>query len=200
MYARVVMLTGLNDIDAAVEYLRETALPVVQSQRGYKGMSAGADRSQGILGVLSLWETAADRDASDSALAKVREDARNQLGGSLTVESVEQLAVQMSKPPTVGNALALTRISMDPARVAENVEFFKNEIIPKVSSAPGFRSMRNLINPETGEGLVSSVWDDEQSRNAALEATQALRDEIAATRGVTFGERILGEIVFTDLR
>jgi heme-degrading monooxygenase HmoA len=198
VYARVVMLTGVKDIDAAVTYLQGEPLSVVRSQRGYKGMSAGADRSSGLLGILSLWETAADRDASESALAKTRDDARKDLASGMTVESLDQVAVQVSNPPTPGCALALTRISIDPGQVGAIIEHFKKEILPEVIGYPGFRSMRNLINPETGEGMVSSIWDDEKSRDAALEAAQARRDE-AAARGVTFGERILGEVVFTDL-
>ena len=198
MYARVVMLTGVKDIDAAVAYLQGDPLSVVRSQRGYKGMSAGADRSSGLLGILSLWETAADRDASESALAKTREDARKDLASGLTVEALDQVAVQVGNPPTPGCALALTRISIDPGKVAEVIEHFKKEILPEVIGYPGFRSMRNLINPETGEGMVTSIWDDEKSREAALEVAQGRRDE-AAARGVTFGERILGEVVFTDL-
>ena len=198
MYARVVMLTGVKDIDAAVAYLEGDPLSVVRSQRGYKGMSAGADRSSGILGILSLWETAADRDASESALAKTREDARRDLASDMTVEALEQLVVQVGNPPTVGCALALTRMSIDPGQVAEIAEYFKREVLPEITAMPGFRSVRQLINPETGEGAVSTIWDDEQSRDAALEAAQARRAD-AGTRGVTFGERMLGEVVFTDL-
>jgi heme-degrading monooxygenase HmoA len=198
VYARVVMLKGVQDIDAAVAYLEGEPLSVLRSQRGYKGMSAGADRSSGLVGILSLWETAADRDASESALAKTREDARRDLASDMTVEPLEQLAVQVGNPPAVGCALALTRISVAPAQVAEIAEFFKREILPEITAMPGFRSVRHLINPETGEGLVTTIWDDEKSRDAALEAAQARRAD-AATRGVTFGERVLGEVVFTDL-
>jgi len=200
MYARLVMLTGVSDIDAAVDYLRGTALPVAQSQRGYKGISAAADRSAGLLGILSLWETAADRDASESALAKNREDARNNLATDLSVEILDQVAGQVGNPPAIGNAVAVTTISMDPSRIAENTGVFNNEVMPKVSQMAGFRSARLLINPSTGQGRISSIWDDEQSRQAALDATQALRDDIAANHGITIGERLLAEVVFTDLK
>jgi heme-degrading monooxygenase HmoA len=199
MYARVVMLTGVKDIDAAVEYLKGTPLPQLQSQRGYKGMSAAVDRSAGLLGVMSLWETAADRDASESALAKTREEARSQLASDMTVETLDQLAVQVNQPPAVGSPVIVTRISMDPGRVSDNLEFFKREIMPQITSSPGFLSVRNLINPETGEGMVSTIWADEKSRQAALEAAQTRRAD-AASRGVTFGETILAEIVFTDAK
>ena len=198
MYARIVMLKGVKDIDAAVAYLEGEPLSILRSQRGYKGMNAGADRSSGLVGILSLWETAADRDASESALAKTRDEARRDLASDMTVEPFEQLVAQIGNPPAVGCALALTRVSVDPGKVAEITEYFKREALPEITSMAGFRSVRQLINPETGEGLVSSVWDDEQSRDAALEASQQRRAD-AGTRGVTFGERILGEVVFTDL-
>jgi len=200
MHARIVTLTGVKDIDAAVKYLTETAVPILESQKGYQGVSAAADRSAGTLAILSLWATAADRDASNSALAKVRDEAVKLLAKNMTVEPVEQLVAHVSKPPQIGNPMLLTRISMDPSRVAGNVEYFKSEIVPMVTSAPGFRSLRNLINPETGKGLVSSVWDDEASRQAAWEAAQSRRDEAASQRGVTFVETIRAEIVFAQLK
>ena len=198
MYARVVMLKGVKDIDAAVAYLEGEPLSILRSQRGYKGMSAGADRSSGIIGILSLWETAADRDASESALAKTREEARRDLASDMTVEPLEQAVGEVGNRPTVGCALALTRFSVEPGKVAEITEYFKREVLPVITSMAGFRSVRQLINPETGEGLVSSTWDDEKCRDAALEATQQRRAD-AGTRGVTFGERILGEVVSADL-
>jgi heme-degrading monooxygenase HmoA len=200
MYARVVMLTGVKDIDAAVTYVQDTALPILESQRGYQGVSAGADRSAGILALLSLWDTAANRDASNSALAKVRDEGVKLLAQNMTVESLEELAVQVSKAPTAGCPMIITRVSMDPSRVADNVEYFKREIMPQVTSAPGFRSLRNLLNTQTGQGIVSSVWDDEASRKAAWDATQARRADVAATRGVTFDETIFGEVVFAKLK
>jgi len=200
MYARLIMLTGVQDIDGAVAYLQETALPALREQNGYQGVSAAADRSGGLLGVMSLWASAADRDASTSALSKLREEARDKLAQDMTVETLDQLAVEIGRRPEVGNRVLVTRVSMDPSRVQANAEAFKSEVAPQVSSAPGFRSLRLLINPETGEGRVSSIWDDEKSLNAALEATDKLRTETASKLGVTLGERIFAEVVFTELK
>jgi len=200
MYARVLTFTGVADLDAAIKFVQETALPVVHSQRGYKGLTASADRSAGTLGILSLWESEADRDASESALAKTRDEARQALGASnLTVETFEERAVEVSRPPVVGSALMVTRISMDPARVDENIEFFQREVAPQIKAGPGFRALRNMINGQTGEGIVGTIWDDEQSMQAAATAALARRGE-AAGRGVTFGETSYRQIVFTDLK
>jgi heme-degrading monooxygenase HmoA len=197
MYARLNTLTGVQDIDAAVAFLQEAALSVTQQQRGYGGLSAAADRESGLLAILTLWETAADREASNSALSKIREEARSQLASGLTVELFEQRVAQIGQAPTVGNSVLATRISMDPSRINDNVEYFKSEVLPQIAAAPGFRSIRNLINAETGEGVVGSIWENEQSLKAAQQAAQNRRSE-AASRGVSFGDSIVGELVFID--
>jgi heme-degrading monooxygenase HmoA len=199
MYARVLTFTGVTDIDAAINYLRETALPVVQSQRGYKGMTASADRAGGVLGVLSLWESESDRDASESALGKTRQEAQGQFATGLTVETFEERVVQMTKRPEVGSRLMVTHISMDPAKVDENIEFFKAAVAPDMAASPGFRAVRNMIDAPTGEGIVGTLWDDEESMQAAAAAAMSRRPE-AASRGVNLGEPSYREIVFTDFR
>lgn len=199
MYARVLTFTGVSNIDAAVRFLQETGLPVARSQRGYKGLSASADRAGGVLGILSLWESQADRDASDSALVKTREEAAGQFGATMTVETFEERVVEVSRPPTVGSALMVTRISMDPAKVDENIEYFQGEVVPQIKAIPGFRALRNMINPETGEGIVGTAWDDEQALQAAAAAAQARRAD-AVGRGVRFGDTSYREIVFIDVR
>ena len=199
MYARVLTFSGVNDIDAGVRFMQETAQPIVRAQRGYQGMTASADRAAGILGALSLWETEADRDASESALGKTREEARGLLGAQLTVATMEELAVEITRPPEIGSPLMLTRVSMDPAVVDENVEFFRREIAPRIKASPGFRALRNMMNRQTGEGMVGTVWDDEQAMRAAAAAGQARREE-AGRRGVTFGDTGYREVVFIDLK
>jgi heme-degrading monooxygenase HmoA len=197
MYARVLTFSGVSDIDAAVKFMQDTAVSIVRSQRGYQGLSLSADRSGGILGALSLWETEADRDASDSALAKTRDEARGSFGAQLTVETFEELVVEVSRPPTVGSALMVTRIAMDPTKVDENIEFFKREVAPRIKASPGFRALRNMIDRQTGEGFVGTAWDDEQAMRAAAADAMARRAE-AVSRGVTLGDPSYREIVFTD--
>jgi heme-degrading monooxygenase HmoA len=197
MYARVLTFTGVTDVDAAINFLQGSALSVVQSQRGYKGLTASADRAGGVLGVLSVWESEGDRDASESALAKTRQEALGQFAEDLSVETFEARVVEMKRRPEVGSRLIVTRFSMDPGRVDENIEFFRREVAPQISSAPGFRALRNMVDPRSGRGMVGTVWDDEQSMRAAAEVAMARRSE-AAGRGVDLGEMSYREIVFTD--
>jgi heme-degrading monooxygenase HmoA len=197
MYTRVTTLSGVKDVDAFLAALQETALSALRAQRGYKGLSVSADRSNGVVGTMTVWETEADRDASDSALAKLRDDVGGQFAGDMKVDTFEERVVEMSKPPTVGSRLMVTRVSMDPAKVDEIIEAFTREVVPQIKAAPGFRTLRDMMNPQTGEGIVGTVWDDERSMQAAAEMAMARRPEGEA-RGVSFGETSYREIIFVD--
>ena len=198
MYTRVVTLSGVKDVDGFLAALQETSLSALRAQRGYKGLSVSADRSAGVVGTLTLWESEAERDASDSALAKLRDDVIGQFATDAKVDTLEEIVVEMTRPPEVGSRLMVTRISMDPGKIDEILEAFKSEVLPQIKAAPGFRTLRNMLNRQTGEGIVGTVWDDEKSMQAAAEQAMARRPEGTA-RGVTFGETSYREIIFTDV-
>ena len=125
MYNRVVTWSGVNDIDALLASIRDSSLPALRAQRGYKGLSVSADRSTGLVGTLSQWESEADRDASDSALAKLREDAAGQFAADMKIDTFEDIVIEMDRPPEVGSRLMVTRISMDPGKIDAIVGSFQ---------------------------------------------------------------------------
>lgn len=200
MHARVVTFTGAKDIDAGLAFVRETVVPLLSKQKGYRGSTASADREGGVFAVLSLWDTAEDRDATETMLAKTRQDAVEVVGGTLSVETFEELASEIGDPPPgPGSALAVTRISMDPSKVDDNIAFFKSEIVPRIKASEGFQGLRNMIDRATGEGIVGTAWSDEAARQRATDEALSRRGE-AEARGVNFGEMSFREILFADLR
>ncbi len=117
MHTRVVTFTGAKDIDAGVSFVRDNVLPLLSEQKGYRGMTVSADRDGGVFAVLTLWDTAEDRDATESILAPSRREGAEIIGGDVAVETFEQLASEVGEsPPGPGSALFVTRISMDPDR------------------------------------------------------------------------------------
>jgi heme-degrading monooxygenase HmoA len=200
MYVRVVTFTGAKDIDAGIRLVRDNVLPMLSEHKGYRGLTASADRGGGVFAVLSLWETAEDRDATESALAQTRQEAAEVIGGDLKVENFEQLAAEIGQPPPgPGSVLMVTRISMDPAKIDDNIAFFKSEIVPRIKATPGFQGLRNMINRATGEGIVGTAWSDDAARKRAADDAIARREEGVA-RGVNFGEVSFREIVLADMR
>ena len=196
MYARIVQSTAATDIDGGVAFVRDTVAPIVRQQHGYRGLTVSADRKANVFGVLPLWADKADLEASDSALAKTRAEGQKIIGGERTVESFEEILFETKQPPGPGVALLVRRVSMDPAKVDDNIEFFRTTILPQIQETPGFRGVRQLVNRETGNSLVGTLWDDAAAmENAAAEAEA--RQAQAAGR-VTFGEQTKREILFVD--
>ena len=198
MHTRVLTFSGATNIDDGVAFVRDNATPVLREQKGYRGSTASADRAGGVLGVLSLWETEADRDASFGPMAELRQQGLDVVGGELTVDNYEEVVQEMASPPPVGSALMITRISMDPSKVDENLRFFRSEVAPRITAAPGFRALRNMIDRKTGRGIVGSAWADQDAMKNAAAQAEARRDEGRA-RGVSFDGDSFREIVFTDM-
>ncbi|HLX89273.1 MAG TPA: hypothetical protein VKR22_12560 [Acidimicrobiales bacterium] len=199
MYTRLLTFKGATDIDGGVTYLRQEALPILMAQNGYRGVTASGNPSTNIFGILSLWETEQDRSSSDNALGKAREEAVKIVGGKLTVENLEQIVAEVVKPIAVGCSLFVTRVSMEPSKVEENVAFFKSDVLPVIKSQPGFCALRNMIDRVTGQGLVGSVWETQEAIDA-FAATQPERRKIAESRGVSFDEQETRKILFADIK
>ena len=198
MYTRLISFTGATDIDAGVDYLRDEVLPVLNAQRGYRGVTASGDRAAGVLHILSLWETEEDRAASDSALGKAREEALEIVGGALEIENFEQVVEAISKRPSPGCCLNVVRVRMDPASIDANIDFFKEMIAPQISSQPGFCSLRNMVDRQTGRAVSGSVFEDKQSADASLAGIPDRR-AAAEERGVIFEDVAQREVLFGQL-
>ncbi|HEX6394654.1 MAG TPA: hypothetical protein VFZ97_14550 [Acidimicrobiales bacterium] len=199
MHVRVTIVTGATDIDGGIKHMKNEVIPGVRQQKGFRGLSVSGDRAKGVVNILSQWETEADMDASESAIDKIRQQAANVFGGTYTVERYEQLAADVKAPgPTVGSKLHIREIKMDPAKIDENLEFFKQVIVPELKSSEGFLSMRNLMNRSTGEGRVGTIWKDQACLDAQLAQTEQRRSR-AAERGVTFGQDRIADVLLVAL-
>ena len=200
MFVRVLTFAGAENIDEGVRFVREEVVPVLRQQHGYRGLAASADRSAGVLGIVSRWDTEADRNASDSALAKSREDGHRLIGGTLTLELLEEMVWEVAQPPVAGSSvLRLRRTSMDPAKIDENLEFFRTVAVPELRATPGFQAVRYMIDRQDGSGMVGTVWADEAAMEAGEAAGAARRQRATSERGVTFGEESIREISYVEM-
>jgi len=200
VFVRMTLTDGVTDVDAAAAQLRDEVLPQVKELKGFRGITASADREAGVVGILTLWETEADMKASDAAASQMRENAVKAMGGRLVeVQAYEQVVQEIGgTPPGPGSPLLITPTKMDPAKVDENVEFFKANVLPDIKSTPGFRAVRNMINRSTGEGMVGIVLADDASVQEAR-ARAVKRRERAAQQGVELGQISRREVIFTAM-
>ena len=198
MFVRVVTFTEAKDIDGGLQFLRETVAPLLRQQNGWLGTTASASRANGELSVLTQWASKADLDASESALAKIRAEGQQIIGGNLDVDVYEQVVLDVVKPPLPGARLLIRPTQMAPSSIDGNIEFFKSAVLPQIKSTEGYLALRNLINRDTGEGAVGSLWETDEALEAAAAAAEARR-AMGEQRGITFGEFIKREAIFADL-
>jgi heme-degrading monooxygenase HmoA len=198
MYTRLLTFTGATGIDAGVDYLSEKALPILEGQHGFRGVSASADRAENSMSILSLWESEADRSASDSALGKAREESLKLVGGELEIENFEEVVRVITKPPQVGSVLNVVRVRMEPESIEANIAWFKESIVPTITSQRGFCALRNMVDRPSGRALSGSVFEDKDSADASLAGIPDRRSA-AEERGVTFESISQREILFSRM-
>ena len=199
MHVRISIVRGASDIDGGVAFLRDQAIPQLQQQKGFRGLSASADRANRMVAVLSMWDGEADLDASESAADKTRADAVRVIGGEASVERYEQIIFETgSTPPSPGTKLHIRHMRMDPSRIDDNLAFFRDNVLPEIKATPGFVGVRQLINRSTGQGRVSTLWADDDSLKVAV-AKADQRRSMARDRGVEFGDDEVLEVLFTAM-
>jgi heme-degrading monooxygenase HmoA len=77
MHARLSRFAGLDPerIDATVRQFEEEALPGLEQQPGFRGITVGVNRQSGQAFALALWETKSDMDRSEKVAAEARQQA-----------------------------------------------------------------------------------------------------------------------------
>lgn len=199
MHVRITTVTGASNIDGGLAVLRDQVLPQMQQQTGFRGLSASGDRAAGVVTVLSVWDSQADLEASESAADKARGDAVRIMGGEASVERYEQTVWTVADTrPGPGAKLHIRHFKIDPARIEENLEFFRRTVVPEMKARPGFLAVRQLIDRSTGQGRAGSVWTDEDSLSGSL-AQSGQRQALAKDRGIEFGEDRVLEVLFTAM-
>jgi heme-degrading monooxygenase HmoA len=200
MHARITTVTGATDIDGGLDLLRDQVAPQMQQEKGFRGLSAAGDRVDGVVTVLSLWESRADLEASESAASNARSDAVQVMGGQVSVERYEQTVWEVGGTrPGTGAKLHIRHIKVDRNRIDDNLDFFRQQVVPDMKARPGFLAVRHLIDRNTGDGRVGSLWTDQASLAASL-AQSEQRRAAAKDRGIEFGDDRVLEVLYTSMQ
>lgn len=88
-------------LDQLINFMRERA-PSVLQQQGSRAMVMGVNRMTGHTFVNSVWETAADRETSEAAVAGLRKEAGEVAGGQVVVTLGEGVFVELKQMARIG--------------------------------------------------------------------------------------------------
>jgi heme-degrading monooxygenase HmoA len=84
-------------LDEGVAYLRDTVTPQLRGIRGFRAAICGINREQGRGFISTVWETLADLQASEAAVAPLRQDTVQRFGVSdMTIEIFESAYVEIA--------------------------------------------------------------------------------------------------------
>ena len=195
MHVREVTFRGARNIDAGVAYIREDLHPMMGAQHGFRGISVSADRDGELLAALTMWASEEDLNASDGAVDKARDGAVKIIGGVMTVETYEQTTEAISRAPVTGNTVVVTRMTVHPSIIDDQVAFFERDLLPTIEAQPGFCAMRSMVNRRNGRCVVNIVFENGRTLHAFLNSMPGVR-QIAQERGARFDEMSFREIVF----
>jgi hypothetical protein len=86
MHARLSRFAGLDPerVDATVRQFEEEALPRLEQQPGFRGITVGVNYQGGQAVAIALWETEADMRRSERLAAEAREQVVATAGPSRT--------------------------------------------------------------------------------------------------------------------
>jgi hypothetical protein len=88
---------------------------------------------------------------------------------------------------------------MEPKSVEGNIAWFKESIVPMITSQQGFCALRNMVDRQSGRALSGSVFEDKKSAEASL-AGIPQRRSAAEERGVTFESINQREILLSQVK
>jgi heme-degrading monooxygenase HmoA len=84
-------------LDAAIAFVREQVIPLVKTQKGFRGLLMGVNRDNGRSLVSSVWDSAADREASEAAVMEQRRQAAQLAGAEQPKVELYEVVALMEK-------------------------------------------------------------------------------------------------------
>jgi len=201
VHARATVVVGDPEkVDDVVALVRDSVLPRVTAQGGSLGLSMNVDRASGRCTVTSVWTDRASMHASERALAPLREAAGRVAGGQPVTEEYELAVLHRLRQAEPGCWVRSTRVRLDRQQLDAGIRTFRRQVLPAVERLPGFRSALLMVDRRSGNGVVSAVFDDEQSLNASRAMAGQVRDDASAEASAQVVDVVESEIVLAALR
>jgi heme-degrading monooxygenase HmoA len=92
----------------------------------------------------------------------------------------------------------VTMFEGSPEQIAEGVRVWREDVMPWLRDATGFRGWVALVDPENQKGLGISFWETEEAMADSAASGAALRDEVASAVGTPMTGTEFYEVVVVD--
>ena len=185
VYARLNMIFGAKDkVDAGLAHIEDSDRSAVEATPGNRGLVTLVDREAAVIIAVSYWDE--PQRSSEALLTQARAAAAAAAGGDVVTENYKVVAGKRLRTPTGGAAVRMARVQVDHAHVADVDAFYRGEVIPQLERCAGLCSAELLIDPDSGNGVSVTVWEDAEAATGAERVLERLRDEASQRLGAKF--------------
>jgi heme-degrading monooxygenase HmoA len=189
MFVRITTVRGdPRKIDAAIEYVDGPARAEVEAIEGNRGFAVLADQEGGRVVGASYWDSAESMHDSESRLADVRDEAARSLDGAISFERYEVTLGFRHSIPARGAVVRMVPFEVSPDRVDEAISLTREELMPRTKGAAGLCSFHQLLNRETGTGMLVVCWENQDAAQAFAPTAEQLRARAGDRVGAQFGD------------
>jgi hypothetical protein len=201
VYARSTTIQAQpSSIDAGIAHLRDEVMPALQAIDGCVGVSLLVDRESGRCIATSAWETEEAMRASADRIQPIRDRAAEMFGGSPTVDEWEIAALHRDHRAHDGACVRATWVTGDPARMDQNVEYYKTAVLPELENLEGFCSASLMIDRASGRAVSCASFDSRAGMERNREQSLALKNAKMREAGVEETDEREFELALAHLR
>lgn len=168
MYARVTTAIFQRDkFDDAVNYFRDH-LAEIRQQRGNRDLLFLLDHASGKSLIVTLWESDADREASESSgyyAARMKELAQYLIGQP--TRDVFEVTVDESAGKDQPHFVRATTLPLQVDKIDEAIRVMNTSVVPAARQQQAWRRLLSLGDRASGKAITFSFWENEATLRAS---------------------------------
>lgn len=202
MYARSTTVQGdPARIEEGIRFVREEVMPAVTGMDGCIGMSMLVNRETGRGIVATSWASEDAMRATEGQVVAFRGRAAEILGaGEPEVREWEIAIMHREHDAREGSWCRVTWLTCPPAEVESTLDFFRDQVMPRMEEHDGFCSASMLVDRATGQCCATARFDSREGLEATREMARGMRERRSQDSNVVFGDIEECELVIAHLR
>ena len=130
----------------------------------------------------------------------MRDRATDVMGGSFDVQEWEIVVLHRAHQAPEGACCRVTWTRGDSARMDDMTETFRTTLIPRLDDIPGFCSVSDMVDRQSGMSVLTATYDDRSSLERSTEAVRGMREQFTQQMGLEVMDMAEFELAIHHLR
>jgi quinol monooxygenase YgiN len=201
MYARTTTVhADPQRVEDGITFIRDHVMPAVMDMDGCVGLSMLADRSTGRCIVTAAWQDEQAMRASAAGVSRMREQAREIMGGEMEVHEWEIVVVHRRHEAPEGACTRVVWSRVDTGRVDRVVDAYRTTLVPRFEELPGFCGVTLVLDRDRGEAASAVTFDSREAMERSRDDAVRMRDSFVSAMDVEITDIAEFDLVLAHLR